>query len=77
MAPATSSIPLRRSDAVDGSWRAFASDEDFILESWSQGFLVGSLLIMAAITIANMRRKVLLHKLILIEVRERESNNPE
>lgn len=30
--------------------------------------MVGSLLIMAAITIANMRRKVLLHKLILVEV---------
>ena len=52
----------------DGSWRTFASDEDFILEGWAQGFMVGALVIMACITIANMRRKVLLHKLILVEV---------
>ena len=38
------------------------------LESWAQGFMVGSLIIMACVTVANMRRKVLLHKLILIEV---------
>lgn len=38
------------------------------LESWAQGFLVGSLLIMAGVTFANMRRNVLLHKLILIEL---------
>ena len=39
------------------------------LEAWAQGMMFGSLVIMAAITVANMRRKVLLHKLILIEVR--------
>lgn len=39
-----------------------------VLEAWAQGYLVGSLVIMAAITIANMRRNVLLHKLILLEV---------
>lgn len=39
------------------------------LESWSQGVMVGALLMMAAITLANMRSGVLLHKLILIEVR--------
>lgn len=38
------------------------------LESWAQGFMVGSLIIMACVTVANMRRKVLLHKLILVEV---------
>lgn len=32
--------------------------------------MVGSLIIMTCITVANMRRGVLLHKLILIEVRE-------
>ncbi|KIV90974.1 hypothetical protein PV10_05572 [Exophiala mesophila] len=53
--------------AGSGSWRENASDEDFILEAWSQGFMVGSLIIMACITIANMRRGVLLHKLILVE----------
>ena len=71
---ASKSYPIRRDDtgsvgAGDGSWRAFASDEDFILEAWSQGFMVGSLLIMACITIANMSRGVLLHKFILGEVR--------
>lgn len=41
------------------------------LESWSQGFMVGALIIMTAITVANMRSGVLLHKLILIEVNMR------
>jgi hypothetical protein len=50
-----------------GDWRAHASPEDFVLEGWSEGFMVGALIIMACITIANMRRKVLLHKLILLE----------
>ncbi|GAB7347813.1 hypothetical protein MBLNU459_g5351t1 [Dothideomycetes sp. NU459] len=38
------------------------------LEAWAQGFMVGALLMMAAITVANMRKKVLLHKLILVEL---------
>ena len=37
------------------------------LESWSQGFMIGALVIMAGITVANMRKKVLLHKLIFLE----------
>ena len=51
-----------------GSWRAHADPEDFILEGWAQGFMVGALIIMACITIANMRRGVILHKLVLLEV---------
>jgi hypothetical protein len=51
-------------------WRATATAEDFVVESWSQGFMVGALLIMACITVANMRRRVLLHRLILAEVWE-------
>lgn len=39
-----------------------------ILEAWAQGFTVGALIIMAGITVSNMRRGVLLHKLILVEV---------
>ena len=39
-----------------------------VLESWAQGYMVGSLIIMAAITVANMRRGVLLHKLIFLEL---------
>ena len=49
------------------------SDPDALtLEAWAQGFMFGSLLILATVTIANMRRRVLLHKLILIEVRPDE-----
>lgn len=43
------------------------------LEAWSQGFMMGALVIMCGITLANMRRRVLLHKLILVEV----SGSPE
>lgn len=42
--------------------------DSLILEAWSQGFMVGSLIIMICITVANMRRGVWLHKLILAEV---------
>ena len=38
------------------------------LEAWAEGFMVGSLIIMSCITLANMRRGVLLHKLILLEL---------
>ncbi|KAF2128959.1 hypothetical protein P153DRAFT_376288 [Dothidotthia symphoricarpi CBS 119687] len=41
---------------------------ELVLEAWSMGYLVGSLVIMAFITLANMRRGVLLHKLILLEL---------
>jgi len=44
------------------------------LEAWAQGFCVGALIIMAGITVSNMRRGVLLHKLILIEVRIQTPN---
>lgn len=45
------------------------SDPVFLtLEAWSQGMMVGSLITMALITAANMRGKVLLHKLVLVEV---------
>ncbi|KGO74748.1 hypothetical protein PITC_083570 [Penicillium italicum] len=39
-----------------------------ILEAWGQGLVVGSLLIMAAITLSNMKPHVLLHKLIFAEL---------
>jgi hypothetical protein len=39
-----------------------------ILESWAEGYMVGSLIILTCITLANMRRGVLLHKLIFLEV---------
>lgn len=43
---------------------------ELTLEAWSQGFMVGALVIMCGITVANMRRGVLLHKLILVEAGE-------
>ena len=51
----------------DGSWKHDLPIEGYILEAWSQGCMVGALVIMAGVTIANMTN-VLLHKLILIEV---------
>lgn len=39
-----------------------------ILEAWGQGLMVGSLVVMAAITMANMKSHILLHKLIFAEV---------
>lgn len=59
--------PDASSDADLWNWRAHAKDEDLILESWSQGFVVGALGLMACITLANLRRGVTLHKLILAE----------
>jgi hypothetical protein len=69
MAPATAA-----GDAVEAARVPTAgslkpqSPNGLVLEAWAQGFLVGALVIMAAITIANMRKGVLLHKLILLEV---------
>jgi hypothetical protein len=51
------------------------SIDGIILESWAQGFMVGALIILSCITLANMRRGVLLHKLILLEVSSQRSNS--
>ncbi|KAM5343476.1 hypothetical protein ACJ41O_012013 [Fusarium nematophilum] len=45
-----------------------SSQARLTLEAWSQGFMIGALIIMVGITLSNMRRGVLLHKLILVEV---------
>ncbi|KAL3259758.1 hypothetical protein ABHI18_005100, partial [Aspergillus niger] len=39
-----------------------------VVEAWGQGFLVGSLIVMIAITAANRRKGVLLHRLIVAEL---------
>ncbi|PMD41732.1 hypothetical protein L207DRAFT_386180, partial [Hyaloscypha variabilis F] len=39
-----------------------------IVEGWGEGFMLGALLMMVIITVANMRRGVLLHKVILLEL---------
>lgn len=42
--------------------------DGLVLEAWGQGLMVGSLVVMAAVTISNMRKHILLHKLIFAEV---------
>jgi hypothetical protein len=59
---------VRRNASFDGHWRDDATPEGYILESWSEGLMVGALMIMSCITVANMRKGVILHKLILFEV---------
>lgn len=54
----------RRGKVVDKPTNA----NELVLEAWAQGYLVGALVIMSFITLANMRRGVLLHKLILLEL---------
>ncbi|PYH64020.1 uncharacterized protein BO88DRAFT_458514 [Aspergillus vadensis CBS 113365] len=39
-----------------------------VVEAWGQGFLVGFLIVMIAITSANMKKGVLLHKLNVAEL---------
>ncbi|KAI9795566.1 MAG: hypothetical protein M1833_006966 [Piccolia ochrophora] len=62
-------LPPRSLERRYGStWRDGMSIDILIIEAWGQGFLVGGLLIMSGITVANMRRGQLLHKLILLEL---------
>ncbi|KAL2818480.1 hypothetical protein BDW59DRAFT_127206 [Aspergillus cavernicola] len=42
--------------------------DGLVLEAWGQGLMVGSLVIMAAVTLCNMKKHILLHKLILAEL---------
>lgn len=42
--------------------------DSLVLEAWAQGLMVGSLIIMAAVILANMKGHILLHKLILVQV---------
>lgn len=58
----------RRVESESFAHRPYDNPNGLTLESWAQGYMVGSLLIMAAIAIANMRKHAILHKLILTEV---------
>ncbi|CAI6091125.1 unnamed protein product [Clonostachys chloroleuca] len=42
--------------------------EQAIVEAWAQGFSVGSVVILILFVLCNYRRKILLHKLILLEL---------
>src|SRR5258706_8537548 len=57
----------RRENNTFGNWRDVDNIEAYILEGWGEGFMLGALFIMAVLTIANMRKGVLLHKMILLE----------
>lgn len=54
--------------AVQQQWDKPSGSINLALEAWSQGLVIGALIIMTGITTANMRTGVLLHKLILLEV---------
>jgi hypothetical protein len=58
----------RRQNDTFGNWRDVNDTEAYIVEGWGEGFMLGALFIMAVITVANMRKGVLLHKMILLEV---------
>ncbi|KAH1612255.1 hypothetical protein KXX21_002816 [Aspergillus fumigatus] len=45
-----------------------ANPDILIVEAWGQGFMVGALILMITITAANMKRGVLLHKMIVAEL---------
>ncbi|KIY01738.1 uncharacterized protein Z520_01876 [Fonsecaea multimorphosa CBS 102226] len=58
---------IRRDDPDNPEQRP-TDPNGLVLEAWAQGYMVGSLIIMSCITLANMRKGVLLHKLILLEL---------
>ena len=64
----TTSRYSRRDRPTFGDWRDVSNPESYIVEGWGEGFMFGALLMMVVITVANMRRGVLLHKVILLEV---------
>lgn len=48
-------------------------DEDYtreqsLVEAWAQGFNVGAIILLILLLLCNYRKRVLLHKLILLEV---------
>jgi hypothetical protein len=58
----------RASQTFNGSWRKDITPDALVLEAWGEGCMFGALMIMACVTVANMKKGVLLHKLILLEV---------
>lgn len=56
------------SSEVHHQWDKPSGSVNLALEAWSEGLVIGALIIMTGITTANMRHGVLLHKLILAEV---------
>lgn len=65
--PATLGLGLVRRDGTDNTGKP-TDPHGLVLEGWAQGYMVGSLIVIACITVSNMRKGVLLHKLILLEL---------
>lgn len=57
------------SSTVQHAWDKPQGSVNLALEAWSEGLVLGALIIMTGITAANMRHGILLHKLIFLEVR--------
>jgi hypothetical protein len=71
MAPIILSLtmPLSKREPAPKPTKASLSVDDVTLEAWGQGYNVGSLVVLVLLVLCNYRRHVLLHKLILLEVR--------
>ncbi|KAK9646385.1 hypothetical protein HCH54_005135 [Aspergillus fumigatus] len=54
-------------ESPDGRILRPTDPDSLVLEAWGQGLMVCSLVVMTAVIGANMKRRILLHKLILIE----------
>lgn len=67
MSPVPAFLQVRQNEVEDRVDKP-TDPAALVLEAWAEGYMVGSLIIMSCITLANMRRGVLLHKLILLEV---------
>ena len=62
-------MPLSKRVPPDTPTKASLTTDDLTLEAWGEGYHVGSLVILVLLVLCNYRRHVLLHKLILLEVR--------
>lgn len=69
MAPASSSLSwIGRREAAGTPTKSSMTVNADIVEAWAEGFQLGALIILMLICICNLRRNVVLHKLILLEV---------
>lgn len=68
MAP-LNGITLVPRASTSNATKAALDQSDQILEAWGEGFNLGALIILILLLFCNYRVGVLLHKLILLEVR--------
>ncbi|KAL3482564.1 hypothetical protein BJX62DRAFT_245786 [Aspergillus germanicus] len=55
-------------DTIGECERGMFGVHGILTDAWGQGFMVGSIVILLGLTIMNMRRKTMLHKLVLTEL---------